>query len=636
VKKFIDSILKKNAFKRKVFFLAFDILLITAAMFISFWSRFNGEIPENYHNTLPYYILLALVFKIFFLILFNLYNISWRYVSLKELINVFKAVTLGSLSLGMAMFLLRTFSPFEASPFPRSVLIIDYLFSLFFIGLLRASKRILLEGFRNTLKYKKDKKKLLIVGAGDAGEQIVREIIRNRNSDYLPIGFVDDDKSKQGMNIHNIRVLGRREDIPRIIEGNHIDEVLIALPSIHSKEIKKIVELIRNSYSIDKIKILPSIHDLIDGKVTLADIQEIKLEDLLGRDPVNIDSSAVKKCIQHKCVLVTGAGGSIGSELSRSILQFDPESLIIFDIDETEIFLLMNKLKIYSSKITPVIGDVRDKKKLDHIMKKYHPDIIFHSAAYKHVPIQEYYPEEAVKTNIMGTKLIADLALSCDVEKFINISTDKAINPTSVMGATKRVGEQLLKIMNMKNKTKFISVRFGNVLGSRGSVIPLFKEQIKRGGPVTVTHPDMKRYFMVTSEAVLLVLEASALGQGGEVFVLDMGEPVKIVDLAKEMIRLSGFEPDKDIPIVFTRMRPGEKKFEELLSAEEGSEQTEYEKIFRARTKNDITENETMNRIHRIIELGKGYGKPQEIIELLKEIVPNYQPYNKNEVKISW
>lgn len=629
-------IFKKTGFKRRAFFLACDILLITAAVCISFWSRFNGVIPENYQNILPYYIGLALVIKLFYLVVFNLYDISWRYVGLEELIKVFKAVALGSLTLGMVMFLLRTVSPFSGALFPRSVLVIDFMFSLFFIGFLRASKRLLQEGLKSTLKYKKDKKKLLIVGAGDAGEQIVREISRNKNSYYLPIGFVDDDRAKLGISIRGVKILGTRENIPRLIQQYNVDEVLIALPSVHSKEIKKIVELIRNSGAVNSIKILPSIHDLMNGKVTLSDIKDIKLEDLLGREAVRVDTASINKCLQGRCVLVTGAAGSIGSELSRSILQFNPKCLIVLDIDETEIFLLTNKLKLYHPNIIPVIGDVRDKIKLDSVIKKYEPQIIFHSAAYKHVPIQEYYPEEAVKTNILGTKILAESALKNGVEKFINISTDKAINPSSVMGATKRVGEQMLMAFNEDGKTQFISVRFGNVLGSRGSVIPLFKEQIERGGPVTVTHPEMKRYFMVTSEAVLLVLEASALGNGGEVFVLDMGEPVKIVDLAEEMIRLSGYESDKDIPIVYTQTRPGEKLFEELLSAEEGAEQTECEKIYKAKCQEKINKDKIMAQVDQIIDLGNRDGDREEIIALLKELVPNYQSSNEKHMKIFW
>lgn len=595
-------------------------------MYISFWLRFNGVIPGQYKVTLPYFILLALFLKLAFLILFNLYDISWRFVSLEDLIKVFKALSLASLTLGMALYLLRLYMPFRASPFPRSILLVDYIFSLVLIGTLRISKRLLLEGIKNTFRLKKEKVRILIIGAGNAGEQIIREMIKNNDSKYLPVGFVDDDPAKHGIKIHGIKILGNREDLPQLIKNNEIDEVLIALPSAHSNEIKRIVEIVRESNSVERIKILPSVTDLMDGKVTLSDIHEIELEDLLGRAPIKINLEAIKSFIEGKKVLITGAGGSIGSELAKSILQFNPETLIVFDIDDTELFHLLNNLKFSQGEIIPVIGDIKDEMKLASIFERFLPQIVLHSAAYKHVPILEFYPEEAVKTNVLGTKILAELSLKYDVEKFIFISTDKAINPVSIMGATKRVGEELLRILNLKNKTKFISVRFGNVLGSRGSVIPLFKEQIKGGGPLTVTHPEMKRYFMSTSEAVLLVLEASAIGEGGEVFVLDMGEPIKILDLAKEMIRLSGYEPDKEIPIVFTQIRPGEKLHEEILSAEEGVESTEYERILRARSSSKIDSEVLIKRIKLLIELSFQNNNKDEIIKLLKEIVPPFKP----------
>ncbi len=633
----LNKLFMKSVFKRRAFFFASDILLISSAMYVSFWVRFNGVIPDRYMKSLPYFILLALFLKLTFLVLFNLYDISWRFVSLKELIKVLRALSLGSLALGMALFLLRTSLPFKASSFPRSILLIDYIFSLILIGSLRISKRVLLEGLKSTLKIKEEKAKILIIGAGSAGEQIVREITtRNKNSNYFPIGFIDDDPAKKGIKIHGIKVLGKREDIPKIVKNYKIDEVLIALPSAHSKDVREIVQIIRESKIMDKIKILPSATDLIDGKVTLSDIHEIKLEDLLGRAPVKIDFKAIRNFIKDKKVLITGAGGSIGSELAKSIIQFNPKTLIVFDIDETDIFHLVNNLKFSKKKIIPVIGDIKDESKMASVFENFSPQIVIHSAAYKHVPVLELYPEEAVKTNIHGTKILAELSLKYYVEKFIFISTDKAINPTSIMGATKRVGEELLKILNLKNKTKFISVRFGNVLGSRGSVIPLFKEQIKKGGPVTVTHPGMKRYFMSTSEAVLLVLEASAVGRGGEVFVLDMGESIKILDLAKEMIKLSGYEPDVDIPIVFTHIRAGEKLYEEILSAEEGVESTDYEKILKARSSNERSFEVFMEKINLLIKMSYENNKEDEIIKLLKEIVPTYKPSEFRSLIFTW
>jgi len=633
---FLNKIFKKTIFKRRTFFFISYVLLISFAMYASFWVRFNGVIPDRYKESLPYFILLALFLKSTFLVIFSLFDISWRFVSLDELMRIFKALSLGSLAQGMALFLLRTTMAFRASPFPRSILLIDYIFSLILIGSLLISKRVLLEGLKSTLKVKGEKVKILIVGAGNAGEQIIREMIRNKNSNYLPIGFVDDDPAKQGIKIHGIKILGKREDIPQILKNYKIDEALIALPTAHSKNVREIVQIIRETNIIEKIKILPSATDLIDGKVALSDIHEIELEDLLGRAPVKIDFEAIKDFIRNKNVLITGAGGSIGSELAKSILQFNPKTLIVLDIDETDIFHLVNNLQFSKRDIIPVIGDIKDETKMASVFEKFSPHIVIHSAAYKHVPVLELFPEEAVKTNIHGTKILVELSLKYQVEKFVFISTDKAISPSSVMGATKRVGEELLKILNKKNKTRFISVRFGNVLGSRGSVIPLFKEQIRKGGPVSVTHPEMMRYFMSTSEAVLLVLEASAVGQGGEVFILDMGDPIKILDLAKEMIRLSGYEPDVDIPIVFTHIRKGEKLHEEILSAEEGVESTDYEKILRARSSNEMSFEVLMEKINLLIKISYENNKEEEIIKLLKEIVPTYKPSEFKSLVFTW
>jgi len=367
---------------------------------------------------------------------------------------------------------------------------------------------------------------------------------------------------------------------------------------------------------------------LIGGKVRLSDIHEIRLEDLLGRSPVDIDFETIKDLLFGKKILITGAAGSIGFELTQSALQFKPKNIVALDNDETEIFNLIRRLKNPPSEIVPIVGNIRDEKKIAAVFEKYAPQIVIHSAAYKHVSLLEFFPKEAVKTNILGTKILAEFSLKHDVEKFVFVSTDKAINPTSVMGASKRIGEELLKVLNFNEKTRFISVRFGNVLGSRGSVIPIFKEQIRMGGPVMVTHPEMKRYFMSSSEAVLLVLEATAIGQGGEVFILDMGVPVKIVDLGREMIKLSGYEPDADIPIVFSRIRPGEKLFEELLGAEEGAEPTEYEKIFQARDSKPRDAAAILANIERLILISHQDTDQAEIIRLLKELVPTYQPSN--------
>jgi len=636
VKNSIRQIFKKTVFKRRAFFFITDILLISLSMYVSFWLRFNGVIPLKYKESLLYFILLALYIKLIFLMLFNLYDISWRYVGLEELIKLFKALSISSLFLGMVLFTIRLYEPFKNTPFPRSILLLDYLISLFLIGLIRISKRSLIEGVKSTLKSKGEKVNTLIIGAGSAAEQIVREVIRNKNSNYFPIGFIDDDPAKQGVKIHGIKVLGKREDIPKIIRDNDIDEALIAIPSAPSKEIRAIVRILRESKPIENIKILPGVTDLINGKVTLSDIHKVELEDLLGRETVTVDTGVIKDFIYNKKILITGAAGSIGSVVVKSILSFNPKSLFALDMDETGLFYLIRKIGSSKLNIHPIIGDIRNEMKMKAVFAEHSPQIVFHAAAYKHVPILELYPDEAIRTNIFGTKILADLSLKYNVQKFIFISSDKAINPTSIMGATKRCAEELLRVLDRKESTEFVSVRFGNVLGSRGSVIPLFEEQIKKGGPVTVTHPEMKRYFMVTSEAVLLVLEAAAIGQGGEVFILDMGNPIKIIDIAKEMIRLSGYEPDKDIPIIFTHIRPGEKLFEEILAAEEGTETTKYEKILKARSLKVRDTEFLMKKINQLIKMSNKNNKKSEIIKLLKEIIPTYRPSNYKTPSILW
>lgn len=624
--KFSKKFLQPTMFKRWVFFLFADVTLIILAMYVSFWIRFDWTIPAKFTGNLKYYIAMALIIKLSLLIYYNLYSISWRFFSLGDLIKLFKAVSISSVSLGLLLFLFKPYEPFKE--FPRSVLLLDYIFTMGLVSLLRISKRAIREYQFKTEKLIEGKSRVLIIGAGQAGEQISREMLSNKKSKYFPIGYVDDDPAKQGISIHGVKVIGRRADIPSILKINSIDEVLVAIPSVNSKEIREIVKIVRESEPTREIKILPGITDLMDGRATLSDIQEIRIDDLLGREPVEIDFKIIREFLYGKKVLITGAGGSIGSELSRTAINFEPKALALVDIDETELFLLLQrpKFKAASCNIVPVIGNINDKTKISAVFEKFRPEIILHAAAYKHVPMLEFYPEDAVKTNVLGTKILAELAIEYDVEKFIYVSTDKAINPSSIMGSTKRVGEELMRILNRKHRTRFICVRFGNVLGSRGSVVQLFREQIKRGGPVTITHPEMKRYFMATSEAVLLVLEAAAIGEGGEAYVLDMGEPVKILELAKEMIKLSGYEPDVEVPIVYSGLRPGEKLFEELLGAEEGSEPTKHAKIFRVRDSKMNDKKDLLAKIDRLIGLARENGCREEIIDCLKEIVPTYKP----------
>jgi len=614
--------LKRTAKTRFLLFLSADIVLIIISVFLAFLLRFDGEIPGQYFNgTLPAIIILTLVFCLPIFYFFRLYSFSWAYVSAGELISLAKALTISFSFLAVAFLVLKDQPIFQY--FPRSTLFISYFLIFIFCGGVRFSKRIYLQIFQRGLE--KDKERTLIIGAGDAGEQILRSILASKNNSYLPIGFIDDNSMKQGVIIHGLEVLGKIDDIPEIVQRKQIKQMIIALSSVSSQTIKRAVELGRK-VGLKKIKVIPSITEIINGQVSIRDLREIQVEDLLGRKPVSLDTTAIRNFIQEKKVLITGAAGSIGSELSRQVAKFKPSLILLLDQDETGIFNISGELedKFPYLKIKSLITDIRDKEKINRIFNEFQPNIIFHAAAYKHVPLMEKHPDEAVKNNIFGTEIVAEAALKNRAEKFIFISTDKAVNPISVMGATKRIGEMICQVLNQENHTKFISVRFGNVLDSRGSVIPIFKEQIKKGGPVTVTHPEMKRYFMVTSEACLLVMQAAQIGQGKEVFVLDMGEPIRISDLAKEIIRFSGFEPDKDVPIVFTKPRPGEKFFEEILTAEEGIIATQHQKIFRAKL-SKVNKEKLKEELEKL-RLFAGKNESGEIINIFKKLISSYRP----------
>ncbi len=522
--------------------------------------------------------------------------------------------------MGAAIFISKDFYAFIG--FPRSVLLMSYFLIFLFSALTRFSKRIYFSVFyRGNIV---GKEKTLIVGAGDTGEQILRSILSSSDTAYFPVGFADDSHIKQNVNIHGVKVLGKISEIPKIIKNNEVTQLIIALPSAGSKAIKDAMDMARAS-GVKKIKIFPPLSEIIRGNISLHDLKNVEIEDLLKRESVIIDTRQIEKLIKDKKILITGSAGSIGSELARQVARFSPAYLILLDQDETGIFNISQELTygFPDLAIHQFVADIRDAEKMRDIFEKHRPEIVFHAAAYKHVPLMEENPDEAIKNNIFGTDVLANQSIKNKVEKFIFISTDKAINPTSVMGATKRAGEMLCQIYNGKNITKFISVRFGNVLDSRGSVIPIFREQIRRRGPVEVTHPEMKRYFMLKSEACLLVMQAGAMGQGGEVFVLDMGEPVKILDLAKEMIRLSGFKIDEDIKIIFTSPRPGEKLFEEILTAEEGTTVTKNQKIFVAKiwAPNHEKFMAKMEKLKSLLIKNNKY----DLMEALKEITPSYK-----------
>ena len=544
----------------------------------------------------------------------HLYTRIWRYAGMREMVAVLIATTLGAGLFYTGMYV------FDKS-LPRSIYLISWILSTGVIGIGRMVLHYIAMRYGGKQSTDADMVNTLIIGAGDAGATIAREIERYHKRSRKVIGFIDDDEAKFNRLMGGVRILGNRHDIPSIVKENKVKEIIIAMPSVTRNEIRNIMEIC--SPLKCKVNTLPGMYQLLDDEVLVSHLHPVSIEDLLERDEVRLDMDIVEHYIRDKVVLVTGAGGSIGSEICRQIMRVGPKMLLLLGHGENSIYLINQELKnIYKDgPIIPIIADIRDKQQLDQIFTQYNPQVVFHAAAHKHVPLMEIQPMAAVLNNIYGTRNVADVAGRHGVERFVMISTDKAVNPTSVMGATKRVAEKVIISMNDTYDTKYITVRFGNVLGSRGSVIPLFKKQIEAGGPVTVTDPEMTRYFMTIPEASQLVLQAGAMGKGGEVFLLDMGEPVKIIDLARNMIRLSGLEPDKDIHIKITGLRPGEKKYEELLTSEEGTNRTNHTKIFEAAL-------ETVDRDWLMKKIGTfdSCETDMDVIGVLQDIIPTYTP----------
>jgi len=638
---------------RNRYLLLADIFLIAAAPILSFTIRLDTIRFQRYYSACLAFIILALLIKPFIFYLFGLYRRLWRYASVDEALSITWAVTLSSVIIGALIFgVCLPFGVIES--FPRSVPIIDWLLSLVLIGGLRFSFRLLrrAKSSRKGVALREPaevQKRILIIGAGDAGAMLVREMQANPGLGLLPVGFIDDDPAKRGMCLHNVPVLGNRNDIPAIVRREEIDEAVIAIPTAPGTVIREIVEICKEAGV--KFRTIPGLYEILDGTVTVSQIREVRLEDLLRREPITIDLKEIGKFLAGARVLVTGAGGSIGSELCRQIAVHGPEELILLGHGENSIFQIQLELakNFPSLNMLPVIADIRDRDRIEKIMEMHRPTVIFHSAAHKHVPLMEYNPVEAITNNIIGTRNVAEAAVRNGLERFVLISTDKAVNPVSIMGASKRVAELLIQDMARRNKAVFVAVRFGNVLGSRGSVVPLFQRQIAEGGPVTVTHPEARRFFMTIPEAVQLVIQAAAMGKGGEIFVLDMGEPIKIIDLAMDLITLSGLRPrvrgwgareqgsggaeerrsgeaeDWDIEIVYTGLRPGEKLCEELFFAYEKPRATKREKILLAEANNDF-DGEKLRR--DILELERMAHKMdmEGIKQKLKEIVPEFQP----------
>lgn len=554
--------------------LAVDALLTVLAFLGSILLRFEGFPAQMWSTYIPFLMPLVIIRLISFYF-FGMYNRVWEYASIGELVATIKAVSVGTVICGFIAFALIQ------QPVPRSIIALEWLLSIALVGGSRLAWRMIRDGMGVSRKTSKGKP-VLIIGAGDGGVLTARELRNHYRDEVEVVGFIDDDPAKQYQQILGYPILGCRNDIPRIVQEYRVEEVVIAMPSVERRVLREIVEICQETPA--KIKILPGVFDLIDGNVTVNEIREVQVEDLLRREPIKLDIDSIAGYISGKVVLVTGGGGSIGSELCRQIVTYGPKMLLLLDVCENNVYDIEMELRgLTDVPVVPLVKDVRDQVAINEIFKQYRPKVVFHAAAHKHVPLMEANPEEAIKNNAMGTFFVANAANLFGADAFVLVSTDKAVNPTSIMGASKRIAEIIIQHLDRISKTKFVAVRFGNVLGSRGSVVPLFKKQIAAGGPVTVTDERMIRYFMTIPEAVQLIIQAGALAKGGEIFVLDMGDPVKILDLAKTLIRLSGFEPGVDIPIKITGMRPGEKLFEELLTAEEGTTSTNNERIFVAK-----------------------------------------------------
>ncbi|MFA4133391.1 MULTISPECIES: polysaccharide biosynthesis protein [unclassified Brevibacillus] len=561
--------------KRIIYFSIVDSFLIFSAVFTSYILRFDGQIPYENRISIPYTMLLIWITTYGLFFFTKHYKRVWEYAGISELVSIIKVTTI-SIILDVGLYYLLKNLGITIG-IPRTIFLISWMTIVFAI----AGSRFIWRVFpREYEKVQPHHRLALIVGAGKAGALVAHELKSTNDASLFPIAFIDDDIRKLNLEVAGLPVIGNRSDILEVVEQYNIDTIIIAIPSAQKKEIAKVIDICTQTRA--QVKLLPRVSDVIHGKVSIKLIRDVNVEDLLGRDEVSVDLEEIANYVTNKVVLVTGAGGSIGSELCRQITTFHPEKLLLLGHGENSIYTIEQELRRRKPdlKYETLICDIQDRDRIEEIFKTYRPSVVFHAAAHKHVPLMEKNPIEAVKNNIFGTKNVAECAHLYGSEKFVLISTDKAVNPTSVMGVTKRIAELIIQSLDSISSTKFAAVRFGNVLGSRGSVIPLFKQQIEEGGPVTVTHPDMVRYFMTIPEAVQLVIQAGALAKGGEVFILDMGNPVRIADLARDLIRLSGFEPEKEIKIIYSGIRPGEKLFEELLTDEEGTTATKHNRIF--------------------------------------------------------
>ncbi len=614
----------RNPFNVKLFYrrtclIVYDIISVIFASYFAVFIRYEfrlGDVPEHFLTPITSFLPINIVLTLFVCYIFRLYHSLWAFAGETELQNLVVSCAVSTIlnSIGLQFF--KT----AGQPVPKSYyfLYLFVLISMMFIS--RFSYR-----FMRSLKHKQQNKKngisVMVIGAGEAANVIIKEIVNSNFSTMVIRCIIDDDKGKWGRYIQGIRVAGGRDKIIECADVYDIDEIIVAMPSISRAELRKILEICKETNC--KLRSLPGMYQLVNGEVNVSKLRDVEVEDLLGREPISVDLDSILGYVQSKVVLVTGGGGSIGSELCRQIACHRPRQLIIVDIYENNVYDIQQELKTRypDLDLAVLIASVRNTNRMNWIFEHYQPDIVYHAAAHKHVPLMEDSPNEAVKNNVFGTWKTAQAAVFYGVKKFVLISTDKAVNPTNIMGASKRICEMIIQTFNNHYDTEFVAVRFGNVLGSNGSVIPLFRKQIVAGGPVTVTHPDIIRYFMTIPEAVSLVLQAGAYAKGGEIFVLDMGEPVKILDLAENLIRLSGYRVGEDIKIEFTGLRPGEKLYEELLMEEEGLKET-ANRLIHVGKPIEIDETQFFIQLKKLKEESKN--ESGDIRPLIQEIVPTY------------
>ena len=590
-----------------------DVLMIPAAWYLAYWLRFNlGTIPENSLQVATLMLPVVIVCQSFSYVIFGLYRGIWRFASLYDFIRIGKSVYVGALIATVVIFAIT-----GMEHVPRSVIPLYIILLVVFLG----GNRALYRSLKDQRMRAGGGKRVLIIGAGESAQMLARDMLQQARGEYLPVGMIDDNSDKLNREIHGIKVFGGFEEIPEVARKQSVDLIVIAIPSLSSARMQKLVSICESTET--EFKTLPKLEDLISGQVTVNSIQEVSIEDLLGREKIELDRVMMRAGLSGKVILVTGGGGSIGTELCRQVAGFVPDALIIYERSEFNLYRIQNELEHQYPQLNlvTVLGGVCDRQLVESVLERYRPDMVFHAAAYKHVPLLQAHPAQAVKNNIIGTRITAEAASKFQCDKFVFISTDKAVNPTSILGATKRAGEIYCEGMNAVSSTRFITVRFGNVLGSDGSVVPLFREQIQSGGPLTVTHPDMTRYFMTIREACQLILQASVVEEEGGIYVLDMGDPVRIDYLAEQMIRLSGKVPREDIEIEYVGLRPGEKLYEELFYGSEEKEQTRNDKVFRAKH-TPIDWNKVKQAVSRL-EQALADADDDKIKRILADLVPH-------------